>query len=138
MQDYYQNTAQVAIMNAFQTAQIPLTLGLISFYFGSDSTVVAPVQTALASPCTWKVEVANNGWKGEAFSALTLSAQENLLAQCVNKTKYLLGVTPTTFIPPQLSFNANTLTALSASGFKNMASHTGKYITNCHSRVNTS
>eukprot|EP01114_Cavostelium_apophysatum_P001189 TRINITY_DN1100_c0_g1_i1.p2 TRINITY_DN1100_c0_g1~~TRINITY_DN1100_c0_g1_i1.p2 ORF type:complete len:459 (-),score=124.76 TRINITY_DN1100_c0_g1_i1:52-1428(-) len=124
VQDYYIAGAQRAIMDVFKEEKIPMTAGIISYYFGADSTQVNYIKTALRVP-DWDFEVANHGWYHEYFDDYTLEEQRDLFGNALNKTLRILNPLVTeipTFIPPMNAYNRDTLTVLSEFGFKAMSS----------------
>lgn len=61
---------------------------------------------------------------GEAFKGKTVSAQATLMTSAKNKVTTLFpGTVATTFVPPRLSFDSNTYTAMQQVGLNVLASH---------------
>eukprot|EP01114_Cavostelium_apophysatum_P008846 TRINITY_DN2171_c0_g1_i2.p1 TRINITY_DN2171_c0_g1~~TRINITY_DN2171_c0_g1_i2.p1 ORF type:complete len:420 (-),score=70.39 TRINITY_DN2171_c0_g1_i2:32-1291(-) len=134
IQDNYITGAQRAIIDVFKVEKIPMTAGIISYYFGNDQTQVNYIKDALRVP-DWDFEIANHGYYHEYFDQYTLEQQRGLIGNALNKTLRLLDPLVTqisTFVPPMNVYNADTLTVLNEFGFKAMSSqyaldHTGKY-----------
>ena len=109
----------------FYAAGVPLTIGIVPYFFGTDPTVLNPIQEALQT-CTWRVEIAANGYMFENFGSQSLLNQTTLLADAQTQIQQILGVKSTTFIPPNYSFDSNTITALHKQGFTCISSSSSK------------
>jgi len=126
IQDYWIIPAQIGMMDLFQTNNIPLTIGIISNFFGEDEALVDYIKDGLNNE-EWDLEIANHGFNHEYFSTFTLAEQETLLQEGKAKILSVFGsLVPnvTTFVPPYNDFNNDTLTALANNGFRTMSSQT--------------
>ena len=122
IQDYWLNNVQTTVMKTFRDRHLPLTIGIIANYFGSDTTIVNYVNQGLADS-TWKLEVADHGWNHEDFTTKTYSQQLSLLSQATNRLKSKIpGVKLNSFIPPFNAYNTNTINALKALNYSYMSS----------------
>lgn len=124
VEDWYHSAAAAAVLQAFTSANVPLTVGVIGNYFkGEDSTIAVPLFNALKN-CSLKVEVAANGYTFVDYSKKSAAVQSSDIASARTAIYNVLGVYPTVFIPPMYYFNKNTITALASNGFKWMSSYT--------------
>jgi peptidoglycan/xylan/chitin deacetylase (PgdA/CDA1 family) len=128
IQDYWITPAQTAVMDVFKGSNLPISVGIIANYFGTDATIVNYIKTGLQDTA-WDFEVANHGWNHEYFSTFTLAEQETLMSE--SRTKMIADLSPyltsselTTIIMPYNDMNADTLTACKANGFTAMSSET--------------
>jgi hypothetical protein len=126
IQDYWLNTVQTTIMDTFRNRSLPLTIGVIANYFGTDSVVVNNINKGL-NDTKWSLEVADHGWNHEDFTTLAYAQQLSLLQQASLKIKSVLpNATLKSFIPPYNTFNNNTITALKTAGYSYMSSEMGE------------
>ena len=126
IQDYWLNSVQATLINTFRNRTLPLTVGVIANYFGTDPTVVNAVNNGLGDTNWNGLEVADHGWNHEDFSTFSYSQQLSLLQQANTKIK---SVSPKavlkSFIPPYNTFNTDTITALKNTGYGYMSSQLG-------------
>ncbi|HEY8109790.1 MAG TPA: polysaccharide deacetylase family protein, partial [Candidatus Nitrosotenuis sp.] len=123
IQDYFLNGAQIDIMNVFVQKQSSLTIGIIANVFGDDPKLVPLVKTMLADE-SFDLEVANHSWTHRIMTSLTKDQQADDFAKSNKKIHDLLGVTPTTFVPPENLYNDDTIAILKQSNFTQISSHT--------------
>eukprot|EP01114_Cavostelium_apophysatum_P001206 TRINITY_DN11020_c0_g1_i1.p1 TRINITY_DN11020_c0_g1~~TRINITY_DN11020_c0_g1_i1.p1 ORF type:complete len:504 (+),score=76.30 TRINITY_DN11020_c0_g1_i1:156-1514(+) len=125
IQDWYLSNAQRAVIGVFQEEKTPITIGIISKFFGQDNVMVNFIKNIL-QVTDWDMEIANHGWEHEYFNQYSYEEQKFRLESAVNKTIAMLapyGVTELpTFIPPMNEWNMDTLRAISETGFKSMSS----------------
>eukprot|EP00027_Filamoeba_sp_ATCC50430_P007716 CAMPEP_0168559344 /NCGR_PEP_ID=MMETSP0413-20121227/10470_1 /TAXON_ID=136452 /ORGANISM="Filamoeba nolandi, Strain NC-AS-23-1" /LENGTH=221 /DNA_ID=CAMNT_0008590559 /DNA_START=131 /DNA_END=796 /DNA_ORIENTATION=- len=110
----------MSVMSVFQNKSIPLTIGIISNYFGQDPSITGYVQSALETD--WPLNVAFHGYNHEDFSQLSYDQQYTLIVEGTEEIDATLGVIPTVFIPPYNAFNNDTLEALEANGYTTISS----------------
>jgi len=118
IQGYWLNNAQIAVMEEFQSRDIPLTIGIIggdSFQFGIDPKITGHVRDALSENS--KIKIANHGLNHENFTTHDQKMQSDLLKKSNGRLSEILGITPKTFIPPFNEFDDNTVLALGENGF---------------------
>jgi peptidoglycan/xylan/chitin deacetylase (PgdA/CDA1 family) len=86
------------------------------------------------------MEIADHGFNHEDFTLVpnflynflifypqfTEAQQDDLLLNATEKIFNLLGVTPTTFVPPYNTWNTNTETAMQANGYDRFSSEVGQ------------
>jgi len=127
IQDGYLVDTQQQIINAFVTAQVPLTVGIITSHFGSafdPNTLMVPfLQSVLAQPGNL-IEIASHTVDHIDLASQNYSAQ---IAAC-NDSKIALNAELTsnprpivTMICPNDLFDQNTLDALRATGYTTIA-----------------
>ena len=122
IQDYWLSNNQQIIINTFRNRSLPLTLGVIGNYFGTDGTLVQAISNGLSDP-TFPLEIANHGYNHEDFTKFTYEEQLALLQNAIAKTKGVFpAVTINSFIPPYNAWNNDTLEALSAVNITFMSS----------------
>jgi len=131
IQDFWLDNAQQAVINVFWNNNVPLTVGIIANYFGEDANMVDYIESAIQDE-TFDLEIANHGFNHEDFTTFSESDQLNLLTEAKAKTLGQLSMLNDiyTFVPPFDSFNANTVTAAQAAGFRTMSSDISLYGTN--------
>ena len=134
IQDYWLNTVDLAIMQLFEQREIPLTLGIIGNYIGTDPTMVNYLQSLkfknatglnpIVPAGTPLFEFSSHGWNHEDFSTFSLANQTLLMNESRNEIQSLFtGIPPvTTFLPPYLNFNSDTLVAMTSLGFTHLSS----------------
>jgi len=89
VQDYFCTQAQIAIIKAFQKLKIPLTIGIIAYRFGAQTSHLRDIK-ALVQSTESSVEVASNGWEYEDFSRLDGQNQSRLLQISKEKIENVL------------------------------------------------
>jgi len=121
IQDWWITEAQRKVMSIFESNALPLTIGIIANYYGTDKNIVDFVKANIHSKA-YCLEISDHGWNHEDFSSLSLNEQTDLLNKSINKIAEYTGIYPTTFIPPFNAFDSNTIRALLATGFTYMTS----------------
>jgi peptidoglycan/xylan/chitin deacetylase (PgdA/CDA1 family) len=120
VQDYFLTSSQEAVINTIQSANAPLTVGVIANYFGNDTNIVKFIRNS-ESP---NLEIANHGWNHEDFTKLSRGEQMILIHASSAKISELLGVKPVTFIPPFNALNNDTAYAARDAGIKYISANT--------------
>ncbi|TBR08895.1 MAG: hypothetical protein EPO62_05905 [Candidatus Nitrosotenuis sp.] len=123
IQDYFLNGAQTDILNTFEQKQASLTIGIIANVFGDDPKIVPLIKGALKDE-NFDLEVANHSWTHRVMTALTKDQQADDFAKSNKKIHDVLGVTPTTFIPPENLYDDNTIAIMKKNNFTQISSHT--------------
>ncbi|WP_179369285.1 polysaccharide deacetylase family protein [Candidatus Nitrosotenuis sp. DW1] len=123
IQDYFLNGAQIGIINMFAQKQSSLTVGVIANVFGDDPNLVPLVKNMLADK-SFDLEIANHSWTHRIMTGLTKDQQADDFAKSNKKIHAVLGVTPTTFIPPENLYNDDTIAILKQNNFTQISSHT--------------
>lgn len=123
IQDYFLNGAQIDILNVFAQKQSSLTIGIIANVFGDDPKLVSLIKDMLANG-NFDLEIANHSWTHRIMTALTKDQQADDFAKSNKKIHDVLGVTPTTFIPPENLYNDDTIAILKQNNFTQISSHT--------------
>ena len=123
IQDYFLNGAQMDILSMFEKKQASLTIGVIANVFGDDPKLVPLIQGALKDE-NFDLEVANHSWTHRILTSLTKSQQEDDFAKSNKKIHDVLGVTPTTFIPPENLYDDNTIATMKKNNLTQISSHT--------------
>lgn len=122
-QDYFLNGAQIDILNMFAQKQSSLTIGIIANVFGDDQKLVSLIKDMLVNG-NFDLEIANHSWTHRMMTVLTKDQQADDFAKSNKKIHNVLGVTPTTFIPPENLYNDDTLAILKQNNFTQISSHT--------------
>lgn len=120
VQDWWLADVNMAIIEKFNQKQIPLTIGIIGNFIGTDPTLVEFLQGTLKQ--NPGMEIANNGWSYEDFTQFDKDQQKGFLVQSNDSIQQALGVHPTVFVPPHNRHNDSTLTALKELGFTHISS----------------
>jgi peptidoglycan/xylan/chitin deacetylase (PgdA/CDA1 family) len=119
IQDFYLAPAQLAIISLFGQNDIPLTIGVIGGVIGTDQNLISTIKAGLVYDNP--IEIASHSWNNKVLATMTKSAQEDLIKQTNDKIKTVLGIQPTTFIPPENVFNDDTLAVLKNNGFTHIS-----------------
>jgi hypothetical protein len=122
IQDYFNNNAQVALMDIFLKKNHSLVVSLVMNYTGRDSSVVDKV---LEGSKRGLFELAVNGWDFIDYSKLSEKAQVEQLISANHKMQNLFGVSSKIFVPPYESFNNVTIDAMGLVGMKILSSNIG-------------
>ncbi len=123
IQDYFLNGAQIDILNMFEQKQTSLTIGIIANAFGDDPKLVPLIKGALTDE-NFDLEVANHSWTHRTMTSLPKDQQADDLTKSNKKIHDMLGVTPTTFIPPENLYNDDTIAILKQNNFTQISSRT--------------
>jgi hypothetical protein len=111
IQDYWLSNNQQTLINTFRNQSIPLTIGIIANFFGTDLTLVNTINSSLSDPA-FHLEIADHGFNHEDFSTFTYDEQLSLLQSAVAKIKTVLPVDVNSFLAPFNNWNNDTVTAL--------------------------
>lgn len=112
VQDYFTRDAQMDIIDMFLNENLTLTIGAIGGFLYEDIELIQFINNSLK---TGLIEVANHGWNHTEHSELTLENQKLSIQKTNERLRELFNVNPTTFIPPENSFNSNTISAMKES-----------------------
>jgi len=121
VQDYWLNDVQIDVMDIFLRKSYPITAGIIGNLFGEDVKLVDYLKNNLEKNDRL-IEIANNGWSYEDFTALTSDEQSSLIKQSNDQISSVLGTKPIVFIPPYENFNDATILALDENNVKYISS----------------
>jgi len=108
-QDYWITAGQEAIVDLFNSRKLPLTIGIISNFFGQDTAHVTHIVNATKSGY---IEVASHGYNHEDFTTFSAADQQTLLSESIAQIKQITGITVSTFIPPYNAWNTDTIAAM--------------------------
>lgn len=123
IQDFWLGEAQRQVIDKFVTYDVPLTIGVIANFFGSDPQIVSYLQNVTTN---YPIEVAEHGWNHEDFTHYSYSEQYNKLNQSRFRIRQSLPQADlVTFIPPFNAFNEETLSAMSDLGYTHLSSSVG-------------
>lgn len=109
IQDYWLNSAQVAVMNLFLSKNQSLSLGLVMHTVGNDSKIINKVGEGYHKGL---FELALHGWDHVDYTKLSEQEQQYSLQKANEKMKQLFGRTSNIFIPPNDPFNDDTMNAM--------------------------
>ena len=113
IQDFAFRDAQLYILNHSIENDIPLSLSVIPGFFGSDEEIVNAVSLAVKKGS----EVTVHGFKHEDLTKFSLEEQKHLLQLAKERLMKILGFNASILMPPMLSYNNDTLTAMQLTGF---------------------
>ena len=108
----------MAVMSTFSRNNASLTLGIIGAHFGEDNALVNYIKNSLSTNINFIdsqpafFEIANHGWEHEDFTKYNATLQSSLIKQTNEKLSFILGVTPSVFIPPYNKVNNDTFSSL--------------------------
>lgn len=123
IQDFWLGEAQRQVIDKFVTYDVPLTIGVIANFFGSDPQIVSYLQNVTTN---YPIEEAEHGWNHEDFTHYSYSEQYNKLNQSRFRIRQSLPQADlVTFIPPFNAFNEETLSAMSDLGYTHLSSSVG-------------
>jgi peptidoglycan/xylan/chitin deacetylase (PgdA/CDA1 family) len=109
VQDYFTREAQKDIIEMFLDENLTLTIGAIGGFLHEDIDLIHFINKSLE---TGLIEVANHGWNHTEHSEMTLENQDLSLQRTNERLEELFNVNPKTFIPPENSFNLDTISAM--------------------------
>jgi Polysaccharide deacetylase len=119
IQDYWLNSAQVAVMNLFLSKNQSLSLGSIMHIIGNDSKIVDKVKEGFRKGL---FELDLHGWDHINYTKLNESQQRDSLSKANAKMERLFGVKSIVSIPPYDVFNNDTIKAMEELGIKIISS----------------
>ena len=122
IQDYYVNVPQREVIKTFQGKSADLTLSVIGGFFGDDPNIVEFVKKRAQSESP-QLEIASHSWNNSPLVNYPKEVQLTLLKQTDERLQDVLGVTPTSFIPPENLFNNDTVAALQEIGYTHFTGH---------------
>ena len=120
IQDYWLNDIQIQLIEFFKERNLPLTIGIIANAFGDDQKLVNYIKSSVGHAS--KIEVANHGWDNEPLTLQNKQGQSQILKDANEKIRNILGIIPTTLVPPQNEFNEDTLDVLEENGITHISS----------------
>jgi peptidoglycan/xylan/chitin deacetylase (PgdA/CDA1 family) len=119
IQDYWIESAQLAVMNLFISNHQGLTAGLIMHAVGNDSKVINKVREGYQKGL---FELALHGWDHVDYTKLSEQEQKNSLYKANEKIQRLIGSKSDIFIPPYDVFDNTTLRAMGQVGVRILSS----------------
>ena len=119
IQDYWLNSAQVAVMNLFLSKNQSLSLGLIMHIVGNDSKIVDKVKQGFHKGL---FELDLHGWDHINYTQLNENQQRDSLSKANAKMERLFGAKSVVSIPPYDVFNNDTIKAMGQLGIKIISS----------------
>ena len=105
--------AQIEILELHLAYEIPVSLGIIPSFLGSDEGLLGLLDRAVQEG----FEISAHGWEHENFTEFGLAEQIERLNQSRILLRELLGVEVGVFIPPHYEFNSDTILAMRETGF---------------------
>jgi peptidoglycan/xylan/chitin deacetylase (PgdA/CDA1 family) len=120
IQDYWLQSAQLAVMDLFLSKNMSLSPGLIMNALGNDPKVIEKVSQGANKGL---FELALNGWNYTDYTKLSEQQQKDSLSKANEKVHKLFGKQVSDiFIPPYGLFNNATLNAMVDSGIRILSS----------------
>ena len=119
IQDYWLNSAQVAVMNLFLSKNQSLSLGSIMHIVGNDSEIVDKVKEGFHKGL---FELDLHGWDHINYTQLNENQQRDSLSKANAKMERLFGAKSVVSIPPYDVFNNDTIKAMGQLGIKIISS----------------
>jgi peptidoglycan/xylan/chitin deacetylase (PgdA/CDA1 family) len=119
IQDYWIESAQLAVMNLFISNHQGLTAGLIMHAVGNDSKIINKVREGYQKGL---FELALHGWDHVDYTKLSEQEQKNSLYKANEKIQRLIGSKSDIFIPPYDVFDNTTLKAMGQVGIRILSS----------------
>jgi peptidoglycan/xylan/chitin deacetylase (PgdA/CDA1 family) len=108
VQDYFTREAQMDLIKMFHDENLTLTLGVIGGFLNEDTELLRFLQ----SSNNGLIEFANHGWNHTDHSLMTLEEQRASIQMTNEHIQEIFGTNVKTFIPPQNSFDDDTLSVL--------------------------
>jgi len=105
--------AQVEILEFHLANEVPVSLGIIPSFIGSDEGLLSLLDRAVERG----FEICAHGWEHENFTEYDLAEQVRRLNQSKILLSELLGVDVGVFIPPHYEFNSDTVLAMKEMGY---------------------
>jgi len=124
IQDYWLADTQIDLINLFAEKNIPLTIGIIGNFTGSDQKLTSVIKDNLEKN---NIEIANHSWNNEILTNIDLTLQEEYITDTNERIFQIFGKTPKVFIPPQNLYDKHTIKILKDTGFTHLVSHVKDY-----------
>src|SRR5581483_9095886 len=121
IQDYFDDHAQVAVLDLFLKQNKSLSTGIIMNAIGADQTIMDKV---IEGRDKGLFELSIHGWDHVDYSKLTEKEQENTMVMANNKMHKLFNTNASMFIPPYNTFNNDTLKAMTQTKLRILSSST--------------
>ncbi len=118
VQDYFVRSAQIDLISMFIEEEVSLTIGAIGGFLKDDEDFIQFLNDSVK---TGLIEVANHGWTHIEHSKMSLDDQRNSILETNKNIQQLLGVEAKTFIPPENSFNEDTLSIMREAGLTHLS-----------------
>ena len=120
IQDFAFKEGQKFLFDEGLQNNIPLSLAVIPGAFGEDQEMVEMLKLVAGG----NSEVTVHGWMHENLAAFSYEKQLELLGQSQERMVQVLNHSPTILVPPMFSFNKDTLSAMSETGYGIISSFT--------------
>jgi peptidoglycan/xylan/chitin deacetylase (PgdA/CDA1 family) len=120
IQDFAFKEGQKFLFDEGLQNNIPLSLAVIPGAFGEDQEMVEMLKLVTSG----NSEVTVHGWMHENLAAFSYEKQLELLGQSQERIVQVLNHSPTILVPPMFSFNKDTLSAMSETGYGIISSFT--------------
>jgi peptidoglycan/xylan/chitin deacetylase (PgdA/CDA1 family) len=118
VQDYAFKHAQNYLLQFHSSQGIPADLSVIPGYLGDDKETIILLRNCIQNGS----EISTHGWLHENLSMLDEDTQIQLLKSASEKLRKVLGVDSFILVPPMFSYNAATLAAMKANGYRIISS----------------
>ena len=124
IQDGYLSGVNMQIIRVFEDKNVPLAIGIVGNLFGQDKNLTSFIKSRINM--VPELTITNHGWNHEDFRRFNINDQTILIKRTNDKINNILGIMPSTFIPPFNVFNNDTLIALRQNGIKYLSSATDR------------
>ena len=123
VQDFFLNDPQLGVFELFQTKQVPLSIGIIGGFIGTDAKIVNFIKNDIKSDSPI-LEIVSHSWNNSPLINYDKEGQKELLLKTDNRIFDVFGVSPRVMIPPENLVNNATFTAMKELGYTHVTGHT--------------
>ena len=123
VQDFFLNDSQLGIFELFQSKEVPLSIGIIGGFIGTDKKIVDFISNDLKrdNPI---LEITSHSWNNSPLTNYDKEGQKELLLKTDNRIFDVFGVYPRVLVPPENLVNNATFAALKELGYTHITGHT--------------
>ena len=125
VQDYWLADTQIDLINMFAEKNIPLTIGVIGNFTGSDQKLTSVIKENVGKN---NIEIANHSWNNDVLAGMSEALQEKYIADANERIFQTYGKTPKIFIPPENLYDEHTIKILKDAGFTHLVSHANDHM----------
>jgi len=123
IQDFFLNDSQLGVFQLFQSKGVPLSIGIIGGFIGTDAKVVDFIKNDIEREEP-TLELVSHSWNNSPLTNYDKEGQKELLLKTDNRIFDVFGVSANVMVPPENLVNNATFTALKELGYTHSTGHT--------------
>jgi len=123
VQDFFLNDPQLGVFQLFQTKQVPLSIGIIGGFIGTDAKIVNFIKNDMKSDNP-TLEIVSHSWNNSPLTNYDKEGQKELLLKTDERIFDVFGVSPKVMVPPENLVNDDTFAAMKELGYTHLTGHT--------------